>query len=169
MAFRFFVVPIRSVEAAQAELNAFLRGHRVLSIERRWVDQGENSCWSFCVDYLESAGSSGVPGKDGSSRVRIDYREQLSPEDFAVFARLRDLRKEIAQAESVPIYMVFTNQQLAQMVQARATTKAALEKIAGVGDARIDKYGHKVLEFLARQWNENGNGKSADAAGQSSF
>ena len=33
------------------------------------------------------------------------------------------------------------------MVQARATTKAALEKIAGVGDARIEKYGARVLEL----------------------
>jgi HRDC domain-containing protein len=37
---------------------------------------------------------------------------------------------EIAQADAVPVYMVFTNEQLAQMVQARATTKTALEILA---------------------------------------
>ena len=46
----------------------------------------------------------------------MDYKEILKSEDFAVFARLRDLRKEIAQAEAVPVYTVFTNEQLAQLV-----------------------------------------------------
>ena len=150
MAYRFFTIPIRSAEAAQAELNGFLRGHRVLSVERRWVDQGESSFWAFCVDYLESSGAPAPPSKDrdGPPRNKVDYRERLSPVDFAVFARLRDLRKEIAQTEAVPVYTVFTNEQLAQMVQTRATTKAALETIAGVGDARIEKYGPRVLELL---------------------
>ena len=64
------------------------------------------------------------------------------------------MRKEIAQAEGVPVYTIFTNEQLAQMVQSRATTKAALEKIAGVGDARIEKYGARMLEVLAQAWKD---------------
>ena len=50
------------------------------------------------------------------------------------------------------------------MVYTRATTKAALEKVAGVGDARIEKYGARMLEVLRTQWGQGGNGK--DAAGQ---
>jgi hypothetical protein len=39
------------------------------------------------------------------------------------------------------------------MVQSRAATKEALEKIAGVGDARIEKYGTHVLDLLqAQHW-----------------
>jgi len=99
MAFRFFTIPIRSTEAAQAELNGFLRSHRVLSVERRWVVQGESSFWAFCVDDLESSGAPApsVPrDRDGQLRNKVDDRERLSPEDFAVFARLHDLRNELA-------------------------------------------------------------------------
>ena len=46
----------------------------------------------------------------------------------------------IAKDEAVPVYMVFTNEQLAQMVR-RRPSKADLDKIAGVGEARIQKYG----------------------------
>src|SRR6516165_9727052 len=124
MAYRIFVVPIRDEGAATAELNKFLRSHRVLSVDRRWVDQGSESFWSFCVDYLElGGGGSPPPGKNGPVRGKVDNREVLSPEDFAVFARLRQVHKEVAQVEAVPVYTVFTNEQLAQMVQARATTK----------------------------------------------
>jgi len=80
MAYRFFLVPVRSCEQSGEELNRFLRGHRVLSVDRRWVDLGTESFWSFCVDYLESVQSS-VPGVKafGESRGRVDYREVLSP------------------------------------------------------------------------------------------
>jgi superfamily II DNA helicase RecQ len=60
----------------------------------------------------------------------------------------------MSQAEAVPVYAVFTNEQLARMVQLRANSKAALEQIAGVGDARIEKYGPRLLEFLSKKWSE---------------
>jgi superfamily II DNA helicase RecQ len=165
MAYRVFVVPVRDEGPAASELNGFLRSRRVLSVDRRWVEQGTESFWSFCVDYLESGGGGPSPaaaGKNGALRGKVDYREILSPEDFAVFARLRQVRQEIAQGDAVPVYTIFTNEQLAQMVRGRATTRAALEKIAGVGDARIEKYGARVLGILKNQW----DGSGTDAAGQ---
>lgn len=150
MAYKFYTIPIRDAEPAEAELNAFIRAHKVLSVDRRWVDQGADSFWSFCVDYLDSAGQ--VPARGNAARGKVDYKELLSAEEFTVFARLRDLRKEIAQTDAVPVYTVFSNEQLARMVQSRVTTKAALEQIAGVGDARIEKYGPRFLDLLEKQW-----------------
>ncbi len=167
MAYRFFVIPYRASKGAEDELNGFLRSHRVLAVDRRWVDLGENSFWALCVDYLDSLGVPGPIGKDGAARNRVDYREKLDPVAFAVFAKLRELRKKIAQSEGVPIYMVFTNEQLAQMVQARATTKSDLEKIAGVGDARIEKYAPRFLDLLNGQWERKA--EETDAARQSPF
>jgi superfamily II DNA helicase RecQ len=89
----------------------------------------------------------------------------LSAEDFAVFAKLREIRKAIAQAEGVPLYTVFTNEQLAQIVQARATSKSALEQVVGVGDGRVGKYGERILKWLRQQW----SGKETDAASKPSF
>ena len=109
MAFRFFTVPIQNAEQAEAELNGFLRSHKVLSIDRRWVEQGSTSFWTFCVDYLE--GQATGSGGDRGVRGKVDYKEVLSPNEFTVFAKLREVRKEIAQAEAVPVYTIFTNEQ----------------------------------------------------------
>ncbi len=70
-----------------------------------------------------------------------------------LYAKLRDVRKQIAQTEGVPVYMVFTNEHLAKMVQKRIATQAGLEEIAGVGDARVVKYGARMLDFLHTLWN----------------
>ncbi len=160
MAFKFFQIPIREFQAIEAELNAFLRGHRVLSVDRRWVDLGQDSFWSICVDYLDGQAGAGLDARN-KGRAK-DYKEVLSPEDFTVFVRLRDLRKEVAQAEAVPVYTIFTNEQLAGMVQNRVRTKGDLETIAGVGDARIEKYGARFLACLSEIW------KKTDETGGSS-
>jgi len=40
MAQRFFIIPVQSSETAEADLNAFLTSHKVLTVDRRWVDLG---------------------------------------------------------------------------------------------------------------------------------
>jgi superfamily II DNA helicase RecQ len=153
MALKFFTIPIRDVAHGEGELNSFLSSHRVLALDRQFVNLGENSFWTICVDYLPPS-STGDAGHGGDRKGRIDYREVLPPEAFAVFAKLRDLRKQLAQSEAVPIYTIFTNEQLAEMVRRRVSTKTDLEAIAGVGDARIGKYGE---QFLAAVKDAGGN------------
>lgn len=36
---------------------AFRRCHKVVSIKRRLIDQGVNSFWAICVDYLKRSSS----------------------------------------------------------------------------------------------------------------
>jgi len=149
MQLKLFVVPIKNLGGAEAEMNGFLRGHRVLAVKKEFVPDGENSFWSFCVEYLDgpTAGTGAAPL---SGRLpKVDYKEVLKPEEFEVFSRLRDWRKRVAEQEGVPVYVVFTNEQLAEMVRKRAGTNAALKEIEGVGEARVEKYGAAVLERLA--------------------
>ena len=143
-------VPVQNLldarRSEEKELNNFLSSVQVLSVDRQFVDRGENSFWAICVDYLPSSAASA--GQAAGRKGRIDYREVLPPEQFAVFAKLRDLRKQLAQAEAVPVYTIFTNDQLAEMVRRRVASKADLEAIAGVGDARVSKYGPQFLALV---------------------
>ena len=126
------------------ELNRFLRGHRVLAVERRLVEDGVNSCWTFCVEYLES-GTGTTPFR---AEARVDYKEVLSPEQFARFSRLRELRKALADQEAVPPYAIFTNEQLAALVRLERATKPAMATVPGVGEAKVAKYGDRFLAAL---------------------
>ena len=88
MALRFFVVPVSDSSAFEQDLNGFLASHKVVSIDRQLIDQGANSFWAICVDYL-----SHTPGETNRnpnlSRNRVDYKTVLPPEEFEVFSRLR--------------------------------------------------------------------------------
>jgi superfamily II DNA helicase RecQ len=127
-------------------LNRFLAGHRILAVDRQLATAGGTNVWAVCVSY-EPAGETRPAA---TKRAKVDYREVLSETDFTLYARLRSLRKEIAEAEGVPLYSLFTNDQMAEMVTRRVDTAAALRDIPGVGEARVEKYGVRFLEALAQ-------------------
>jgi len=79
----------------------------------------------------------------------VDYKEILDPVEFALFVKLRELRKECAKKEEIPAYAIFTNEQLAQMAKARPATVTELAKVEGVGESRIEKYGKAFLALTA--------------------
>ena len=78
----------------------------------------------------------------------MDYKEVLSPEDFSVFATLREWRKQAAGEAGVPVYTIFTNEQLATIITKRVQSKTDLHGIEGIGEARVEKYGDTIIQFL---------------------
>ena len=100
------------------------------------------------VFVVETAGATAA-GAGAGAQGKIDYREQLSAAEFAVFSRLRDERKKWAEVEGVPVYAVFTNAQLAEMVKRRVRSAGELGKIEGLGPARMEKYGARLVALLA--------------------
>ena len=109
------------------DLNAFLATERVAAVEKHLVQTHGGAMLVFIVETVGKK-----PGQTPGGEVRIDYREVLNDADFAVFSRLRDERKKIAASEGVPIYAIFTNAQLAEMVKRPAKTVAELGAIEGL-------------------------------------
>jgi len=141
---RFFSIPVFGGEAAAQELDRFVADHRIVAVDKGLVQNGGASAWAVCVSY-EDAGQRPAPS---ARREKVDYKEVLPEAEFSVFARLRDLRRRLAEQEGVPAYALFTNEQLATMVQQRVTTPTALGAISGVGAARVEKYGELFLAVL---------------------
>lgn len=111
MRLHFVTVPIHGCTAAEEELNQFLATHRVIAVDRQLVSDGARSAWAICVTYVDASPSATA---DAAGKKRVDYREILPDAEFQVFAKLRDLRKQLAEREGVPPYALFTNDQLAR-------------------------------------------------------
>ena len=150
MQLKFFVIPASNPAESEAELNAFLRSHRVLTVRKELVaGQNEAPFWALAVEYLES-------GPRSTGKAPVDYKEVLSEAEFEVFRRLRELRKQLAEAEGKPVYTVFTNAQLAAIAQGRADTLEKLREVDGVGEAKAERYGSRVLTVVKEGRNEAG-------------
>jgi ATP-dependent DNA helicase RecQ len=68
--------------------------------------------------------------------------------DEDLFQKLRALRRSLADAENVPAYIVFSDAVLARMAAARPSDDAGLLAIAGVGPAKLARYGAEFLRVL---------------------
>ncbi len=87
----------------------------------------------------------GKAGGAGGSGRGDGAEESGNPE---LFSRLKALRKEFAQRQGVPPYVVFSDKTLHEMCRHLPVTKAAFREISGVGDSKLDKYGTEfVLEI----------------------
>jgi superfamily II DNA helicase RecQ len=144
MRFRLFQYALPA-DPELPDLNAFLASCRVAAVSHHIVPQSSGGLLLFVVETVANVATTKA---GGNPSVRVDYRELLSAEEFATFSRLRTERRRIAEAEGVPVYTIFSNAQLADMVRKRVRTTAALGEIEGVGKARVDKYAPRVLPIL---------------------
>jgi ATP-dependent DNA helicase RecQ len=76
----------------------------------------------------------------------------LAPGDHALWEALRECRRELAAEHNVPPYVVFHDATLKEMLAARPSTRAELLSVAGVGAAKLDRYGERFLEVLRRDF-----------------
>ena len=70
------------------------------------------------------------------------YQDKLAQFNYdkKLFAKLRALRKELADAEDVPPYVVFNDKTLAEMAQLMPTNDSEFLNVSGVGITKLNKY-----------------------------
>lgn len=73
--------------------------------------------------------------------------------DNDLYARLRTVRKEIADARNVPLYQVLTNATLEELSQKTPVTSAEALKIKGIGPSKIRTIVPRFLEEI-KNWRE---------------
>lgn len=81
---------------------------------------------------------------------RIVKRQTKLEEDTALFEVLRRLRREIADREGVPPYIVFADSTLREMAKSNPTTPKELLAIKGVGESKLEKYGASFMNAIKK-------------------
>ena len=66
----------------------------------------------------------------------------------ALFERLKELRRSLADARGVPAYVVFSDATLLAMVAQRPSTESDLLAVSGVGPKKLETYGAAFLATI---------------------
>ena len=74
----------------------------------------------------------------------------------ALFALLRQKRKEMADAASVPPYVIFSDRTLTEMAAYYPQSRAGLLRMSGVGQTKLDRYGSAFLEVVRSYCEKHG-------------
>ncbi len=152
MQIKIFTLPLVPDNQQTEELNHFLRASKVIDIRKELAMMEGNSCWTFCVTYMQEAQ---LPpfAKEGKN-VRIDYKEVLDEGAFMRFSTMRKIRKEIADNDAIPAYAVFTDAELAELAKTDILTPNSLLSIPGIGKKKVEKYGVAFCDRLKTIDNE---------------
>jgi len=77
-------------------------------------------------------------------------KDSLLDADREVFEALRTLRKEIAESEEQPAYVVFGDAALVDMAKLRPQNDTEFLNVSGVGESKLARYGFEFLDLLRK-------------------
>ena len=88
-----------------------------------------------------------VPAAPAKTRAATDVSE-LDALGQELYARLSELRGELARKQGVPSYFIFSNATLVDMCAKRPKTLDELLGVSGVGIKKAELYGNLFLAAL---------------------
>ena len=86
-------------------------------------------------------------GRASGGRSSAPVKDQIT--DQAGWDALRACRKELADKQGVPPYVIFHDTTLFGMLERKPRTLEELAEVSGVGAAKLEKYGEIFLEAIA--------------------
>ncbi|QFS84624.1 ATP-dependent DNA helicase RecQ [Roseivivax sp. THAF40] len=81
--------------------------------------------------------------------VRAQPKALVSEEDAPLLSALKAKRRALAEAASVPAYVIFNDRTLIEMAETRPQTLDDMAGISGVGAKKLDRYGADFLAVIA--------------------
>jgi ATP-dependent DNA helicase RecQ len=78
----------------------------------------------------------------------VSRLEAADPAQGALYERLRELRKRLANEQGLPPYVIFHDATLREMALRRPLTLAQFADLPGVGQAKLARYGESFINAL---------------------
>ncbi|HEY5728907.1 MAG TPA: DNA helicase RecQ [Anaerolineales bacterium] len=101
-----------------------------------------------------------------AERVRTKSKKVEIKSNNALFAILRQKRKEMADATEVPPYVIFSDRTLIEMAAYYPQSMESLLSIGGVGQVKLEKYGDAFLDVIKTYCDNHGLAESPSPRGR---
>ena len=89
------------------------------------------------------------PKKAAKRQTKTPLPEDV---DVGLWEALRERRRELAETQGVPPYVIFHDRTLLEMCESLPRDLDGFSRLSGVGERKLDKYGAAFLEVIARSY-----------------
>ncbi|WP_367333576.1 DNA helicase RecQ [Limosilactobacillus sp.] len=93
-------------------------------------------------------GAKKVTRRQEEAPSRAHTRLAESPDVAALFEKLRQKRRELADEQGVPPFMVFSDRTLHEMAQSKPQTQQDFLLVNGVGQRKLEQYGEAMMDVI---------------------
>ncbi|MFH1135463.1 MAG: HRDC domain-containing protein [Pseudomonadota bacterium] len=118
-------------------VNRFILNKHVKRYEIMFFQKGEGRYWSVFLEYDPVVGK--TPEKE---------TEGLDEPQRVLLERLKAWRKERAEQDGVPVYIIGNNREMVQVALNSPRTLEALGVIKGFGKSKVEKYGREIIGLI---------------------
>ena len=123
------------------ELNTFCLNKRITEAKKHFFRQNGKSYWTVFLEYEH------VLEFDGNSNG-------LNESENHLYNKLREWRKEQAEKDGMPPFIIANNKQLVQIIKQAPKSLEALGQIDGIGRKKINKYGKDIIGLIQAFYGE---------------
>ncbi|CAN5764553.1 hypothetical protein BH23GEM10_BH23GEM10_04280 [soil metagenome] len=137
------------------------RGRCRHSMILAWFDEQLDGCSGSCdvcsgetIEQIAAEAKATARAVRGGSATRPRRRAMVIGDgadlaDVELFEKLRALRKQLADENGVPAYIVFNDATLKAMAELKPTSDDALLAVPGVGPAKLERYGAAFIDLIS--------------------
>lgn len=146
MPIRIFTIPFNEETQTFHDdlVQQFCLNKRVHRIETKFFMRNNTPFWTVAVHYgtiLSEDKPVLVAGLHGDEHG-LDEQQRV------LYLRLKEWRKEVAELQGVPVYIICKNVALTAMIVNRCTTVESLKLIKGFGKKKIEQYGKAICSII---------------------
>ena len=120
-----------------AELNKFLLNKQIKSLRAEFFLYNDRPYWTVFVYYELHV------SRDEKKFADLNDHQKL------LYQRLREWRKERADTDGIPVFIIATNQELAELTRRAPRNPDGLRQIHGFGKKKLEKYGKELLDIIS--------------------
>ncbi len=123
------------------------KGNIIHVTELGWqVIRGQHAC---LLSYV--ARDRVVPSKRSRTSMGTVPSTDLRSDDEKLFDSLRMLRKQLAEKEGVPAYVIFPDKVLQELVTVKPSSLSQIAQVSGIGVAKLAKYGRIFVDHICKE------------------
>ncbi|MBN2374715.1 HRDC domain-containing protein [bacterium] len=118
-------------------LNRFVINKEIKAYRAEFFQDGDAKYWTIFLEYdplLEQASKKDLEGLNEPQRLLLD--------------RLKAWRKERAEKDGVPVFIIGANRELVDIVRNAPKSLEALRQIKGFGKSKISRYGTEIIGII---------------------
>lgn len=119
----------------------FLVNKRVRRLEPQFFQTNGRAYWTVLIEY--------EPVLTAAEVTQAKDQPALDETQQALLRRLRAWRRERADRDGLPVFLVATNRQLTTVAERQPRTLEALRQIDGFGKKKVERYGKDIITVVA--------------------
>ncbi|MEO5358730.1 MAG: HRDC domain-containing protein [Nitrospirae bacterium YQR-1] len=121
---------------------------KVKRTETHFFQNNNKAYWTILIEYDDI-----LEEEKNNHQINLNEPEKL------LYQRFREWRKNKAESDGVPVYIVATNSEVMELIKKTPKTLEILRTIRGFGKKKIEKYGKEIVEIINNFYTEKNERK----------